>query len=209
MRVGSAYLVAKAQVLEAGYGHELTYYSDECRPLDESRILSEAAWAIVSVGLAWRTVRSIHQRLTPIFFHWKSAALVASMPSGQRAEAIDRFHHPGKIDAIITFAKALYEDGAERVTAEVHSGSLAWFVGRPYFGLASSAHLAKNLGANIPKPDRHLRRLADATSFGVEELCLGISQFSGDDIRTVDSVVWRYATLDRGYLEHFLGRAAT
>jgi hypothetical protein len=208
MRIGSAYLVAKAQVIDAGYWHEITNYGDECRPLDEERILSEAAWAVVSVGLAWRTVRSIHQRLSPVFFHWKSAALVASLPTGRRAKAIKQFNHPGKIDAIITFAKALNEEGADRVAAEILSGSLAWLVGRPYFGLASSAHLAKNLGANIPKPDRHLRRLAQAASFRVEELCDGISEFSGDDIRTVDSVVWRFATINRAYVEHFLGPAS-
>ncbi|HVY23721.1 MAG TPA: hypothetical protein VG962_10250 [Steroidobacteraceae bacterium] len=53
--------------------------------------------------------------------------------------------------------------------------------------------MAKNLGFDIAKSDRHLVRLKDALGFNtVDEMCLSIARFSGDAVRVVDVVLWRY-----------------
>ena len=73
-----------------------------------------------------------------------------------------------------------------------------------YIGAITAFHLAKNIGVSIAKPDRHLTRLCNAAGFAqVGELCQCIASFVGDDISKVDTVLWRFATLDRNYLTLF------
>jgi len=63
----------------------------------------------------------------------------------------------------------------------------------PYIGEITSYHLAKNLGADVAKPDRHLVRFAASQGFSdVHTLCSAISQVSGDPLRVVDVVLWRF-----------------
>ena len=74
-----------------------------------------------------------------------------------------------------------------------------------YIGAVTSYHLAKNLGLQIAKPDRHLVRLSDLLGFeNVQDLCSVIAKDSGDTIPVVDIVLWRFATLERDYLDTFL-----
>lgn len=75
----------------------------------------------------------------------------------------------------------------------------------PYIGPAAACHLAKNIGLNIAKPDRHLIRVSKACGFKTpNDLCSVLTTVVGDDISTIDLVIWRYATLHSQYLEHFL-----
>ena len=61
-------------------------------------------------------------------------------------------------------------------------------------GPITSHHLAKNLGLQAAKSDRHLQRIADALGFGgVTETCQVLSEYSGDPISVVDIVLWRFA----------------
>ena len=49
----------------------------------------------------------------------------------------------------------------------------------------------KNLGWNLAKPDRHLRRLGRTYGLEVDELCEAISKVTSDRTATVDLVLWR------------------
>jgi len=66
-----------------------------------------------------------------------------------------------------------------------------------YLGPATKYHLARNLGIDCAKPDRHLNRLA--TQFGykddVQKMCKELSVATGDRVGTIDIVLWRNATI--------------
>jgi hypothetical protein len=60
----------------------------------------------------------------------------------------------------------------------------------------TASHIAKNMGGRVAKPDRHLVRLAHANGFESGAQCCGtVACFLREDIRLVDSVLWRFATL--------------
>ena len=61
----------------------------------------------------------------------------------------------------------------------------------PWIGDITKYHLAKNLGANVAKPDRWLVRLADAEKTTVDQLCRRLAIATGDRVATVDVVLWR------------------
>jgi hypothetical protein len=75
----------------------------------------------------------------------------------------------------------------------------------PYVGPVTAFHLAKNLGLNVAKPDRHLSRLATATGFSdAHALCAELGAVLGEPVPVIDIVLWRFATLSRDYLSRFV-----
>jgi hypothetical protein len=65
-----------------------------------------------------------------------------------------------------------------------------------FVGPITKYHLAKNIGLDVVKPDRHLMRLAKAAKFpSPTDLCQSIADVTGDKISVIDLVLWRYSTL--------------
>jgi hypothetical protein len=63
----------------------------------------------------------------------------------------------------------------------------------PFIGSITKFHLAKNLGLEVAKPDRHLVRLADRFGYkDVQTMCRDIFEFCGDKIAVADLVLWRF-----------------
>jgi hypothetical protein len=63
----------------------------------------------------------------------------------------------------------------------------------PFIGPITVWHLAKNLGLNVAKPDRHLVRISMALGFSNPmKFCNVIAQERGDPVRVVDLIIWRY-----------------
>jgi hypothetical protein len=65
----------------------------------------------------------------------------------------------------------------------------------PYIGQVTWRHLAKNLGADVAKADRHLARLAQATGRSVDALCGEIADWLGEPTAVVGVVLWRWSVL--------------
>ena len=58
----------------------------------------------------------------------------------------------------------------------------------------SRMKICPNLGYATAKPDRHLVRLAAALGYeDVHQLCLSLSEATGDPVQVVDVVLWRYS----------------
>jgi hypothetical protein len=65
-----------------------------------------------------------------------------------------------------------------------------------FVGPVTKYHLAKNIGLDGVKPDRHLVRLAKAARFqSPNDLCQAIANITGDKLSVIDLVLWRYLTL--------------
>jgi hypothetical protein len=63
----------------------------------------------------------------------------------------------------------------------------------PYIGEVTSWHLAKNIGADVSKPDRHLVRVAARFGYAdVSSMCKDISSAVGDKMSVADLVLWRF-----------------
>ena len=102
------------------------------------------------------------------------------------------FGHKGKADAI-EYVKNNREDIYNRyLQAE---NKIDFLQSLPWIGSITKWHLAKNLGFDCCKPDRHLMRIATQHNTTPEELCKKIAAETGDRIATVDLVIWRAANL--------------
>ncbi|MHC5057062.1 MAG: hypothetical protein ACYTKD_20485 [Planctomycetota bacterium] len=113
-------------------------------------------------------------------------------------------HHEAKIRAILEVARCVDRHGFSVVKCRILADPLVGLQEFPYIGPTTVKHLAKNLGMDIAKPDRHLLRITEAAGFGnAQELCSALSAMTGDPVSVVDVVLWRYATISPGYRSCF------
>lgn len=204
--IAMRYLDAKSTVLRAGYAWEIDW-QESCAigALTEQRVLREFAWVVLSSGLSERVVRSIFIRITEAFQGWSSARSIWLSRQGCRRDAMHVIRSERKIDAILALAGYVHYVGFPHFMDALKSCECTTFLQRfPMLGPATSRHLAKNLGVPVAKPDRHLCRIASAVGYrDVARLCNDLSETVGDPVSVVDVVLWRFATLDRGYLRAF------
>jgi len=199
-----AYLVAKSAVLDSKYATEVIATAPPLQTLSESEFLRELAWVVLSAGMAERVVRLKFSAVSEAFMFWNSATEISAHEEICVTAALRHFGHKGKIDAIATAARLVAQVPFATLRERVFANPITELQRFSYIGPITAFHLAKNIGVQIAKPDRHLTRLCNAAGFSeVDELCNCIASFVGEDISKVDTVLWRFATLDRNYLARF------
>jgi hypothetical protein len=118
------------------------------------------------------------------------------------ASAINHF---GKKQAI-ELAKVMYRIWFSSLDLRLTDEKKLEFIGGlPWIGQITKYHLARNLGIDVAKPDRHLSRLAKKLGYdNVQKMCKEISERTGDRIGTVDVVLWRASNL--GLVEELINK---
>lgn len=189
------YLKAKREVIEAGFAPGLEW--QEARRLETLTAVEffrESAWVVLSSGLSETVVRRKFPALEAVF-HDFDPSLVCSDNSA-RVKAMEVFGHVRKIESVLTIGATVQTLGTEGLLHKLYDRPLEFLQTLPYMGPATSRHLVKNLGMPFAKPDRHLMRIADFVSRdSVQEMCQEISLWLGEPLCMVDTVLWRWATL--------------
>jgi len=172
------YLSLKQNLIDKGYAEEIDW-AETIQPCESSIVFfQEFMWVVLSSGMKNQIARMIWDRIIE--------AMDAGIPIS------DVFGHKGKIQAIETVCKnrnKLFEDYQQT------SDKLLFLESLPWIGKITKYHLAKNLGLDFCKPDRHLVRIAEEHNTTPTELCEKLSVATGDRIGTVDQVIWRSANL--------------
>ena len=200
-----SYLSAKNAIIEKGYAEEIDWQDslsfDEISCAD---FMKEAAWVVLSSGMRESVIRKIFPHISEVFLHWECPYRITSQADSCKAEALKVFGHEGKISAILEIIRRICIDGFTRTRKLIQNGGIDFLMTMPFLGPATARHLAKNLGIEIAKPDRHLIRAAAASGHeSPATLCETISGVVGDRISVVDIVIWRFATLFPNYERHF------
>jgi len=201
------YLLAKSVVVGEGFGHEVSW-QDGMRfaEVTETVFLREAAWVVLSSGMRETVIRNKFKSFSAAFQNWSSAEDIRENANRYRRNAFRVFGHAKKIDAIVQIAREVDLVGFDRFKNKILEEGVPFLQSLPYIGPATSYHLAKNLGLDVVKPDRHLVRISALMGYdNPADFCETISTSVGDRVSVVDVVVWRYATLNPGY-KKFLSR---
>lgn len=200
-RIVDFYLLAKRVVLSEGFAEELEWQDRlQFSEVGESLFLREAAWVVLSSGMREAVVRGKFAAFSCAFYNWLSARKISNNAQQCRNNASRVFAHMGKIDSIIAIAESIDRNGFEVIKDRVGAEGVVFLQSLPFIGPTTSFHLAKNIGLDVVKPDRHLLRIsALAGCASPVEFCRMISNAVGDRLSVVDLVVWRYATLNPGY----------
>lgn len=209
LNLDKAYSEVKTYVLSSGFRDEIEWQARiNFNDVTESYFLREGAWVILNSGMKESVIRKYFQDLSFCFFEWESAYKINESKAFCYEAAIDIFNNDRKISAIIGMSAKICDLGFDKLKEHLEEAPIEFLQTFEYIGPVTSYHLAKNLGLQIAKPDRHLVRLSSFLGFkNVQDLCSTISEDSGDTVPVVDIVLWRFATLRQDYLDVFLSYA--
>jgi len=187
------YRRAKEHV-QSAFGAELLWQATrDLRQMTESELLRESAWVILCSGFREAIVRRSFSYLSICFCEWESAEAICHNADICRETAMSCFNNVRKIDAIINTASYVHRIGFDAFRQQIIQNPVATLRCLPYIGDITGYHLAKNLGADVAKPDRHLTRWAASCGFdNVQVLCSILAEATGDPVRVVDLVIWRF-----------------
>lgn len=79
---------------------------------------------------------------------------------------------------------------------KVAEDKIEYLRGLPYIGDITKHHLARNMGIDTVKPDRHLIRLADQFGYSTPiEMCKAIKSETSERLGVIDVILWRFSNL--------------
>lgn len=171
-----AWLRALIERLEqAGFAQGDIRWSENLQPPATAEAFArEAIFVICNSGLNNKVAHGIFLRV---------------MGALHGGHAVDRvFGHRIKVEAI----ERIWRD-RQGLFAEYHQADdkLAYCRSLPCIGPVTCYHLAKNLGLDVAKPDRHLVRLAQVSGESAQALCERLAQAVCLRVATVDLLLWR------------------
>jgi len=199
--LATAYLTAREFVVDAGFGSEIDWQDTRefCR-LGERDFLQEAAWVVLSAGMADSVVRRVFNDVSEAFLRWRSATDIVVHQDECIEQAERAFRNKRKLRAIVFIAESVAAVGFDAFKEQLETGGPAALQDLDFIGPVTCFHLAKNIGLDFVKPDRHLMRAAAAARVNdPTELCHAIAGVTGDRLATVDLVFWRYGALRRDF----------
>ena len=149
-------------------------------------------------------IRRKFNGISASFKDWSSSKLITEDAKACVRQALCQFQHVGKISAILFLCKYMDAVGFNEWRPCAFQDPIQSFQEFPFIGPAAACHLAKNLGFDVAKSDRHLVRLASHHGYAsVDEFCNHISSSVGDSVTTVDTVLWRFSALSRDSITIF------
>ena len=188
------YNAAKETLNLSGFSSEIRWQAsvNPCQ-FTETDLLRECAWVILCTGFRESVIRKRFSFISLCFHDWESSELICGDADLCVATALAGFANRPKVVAITRAAFHIRDIGFECYRQRILLDPIPSLLELPFVGAITSFHLAKNLGFDLAKADRHLQRLSDGMGFSrPQQLCAYISERTGDPIRVIDLVLWRY-----------------
>ncbi|MGA2569591.1 MAG: hypothetical protein ABSF23_03660 [Terracidiphilus sp.] len=186
--------LARGYTLSAGLAAEVDWQrSTDFASFSETQLLRETAWVILCSGFREAIVRRIFDHISLCFLDWESAAQILENRDICVKAAMDSLRNEAKLNAIAACAERIANVGFESLKEAVIRDPIPELQKFPFIGPITVWHLAKNLGLNVAKPDRHLARLASRCGYpSAGALCEDIANRNNEEIKVVDLILWRF-----------------
>jgi len=183
--------------------------------------MREYAWTVFASGISGTTNKKKQPALTAAFCDWDPALIVRDAEACRFA-ALEVVNNESKVDAVLNAAHWVDGQGWKQIHLRLLEGMLTTMEENRFPGDACWAflkrareqrhlmwiqatnrrYLLKNLGFDLAKDDRQLRRQAKAFNYsedgiGVQSMCEDISHLVKERVSVVDTVLWN--SLSSGY----------
>ena len=161
-----------------GYGDEIGWQRNVKECDTHITFRDEAIWVILNSGMKEQIARGIWEKI--------------KQAEAAEIDIAEVFGHKGKVAAI----KHIRENCKKLFEQYVLSDDKIEFLkSLPYIGSITCYHLAKNLGHDCVKPDRHLVRISDQYGMTPDKLCQQIGEMIGEKKCVIDIIIWRACNL--------------
>jgi len=164
--------------IELGYSEEIEWQRN-LKPCDNDfNFMKETCWVILNSGMKEQIARKIWIKIIDAWNNGKETSEV--------------FNHKGKVSAL-NYVRENYNKLFDDYI--ISDDKIKFLQTIPYIGKITCYHLAKNLGHDCIKPDRHLVRISNQFNMTPDELCEQISLETGEKKSVIDIVIWRSCNL--------------
>jgi hypothetical protein len=161
--------------------------------ITEADVLRETAWVILCSGFRERIVRRVFDHISLCFCDWESASAIVEAGPICREAAMASFRNHAKLSAIVACASHIHALGFAPFKQALLTSPITELRRLSYIGPVTVWHLAKNLGLDVVKPDRHLVRISHSLGFeDTNHFCTEIARTTGECKKVVDLIIWRY-----------------
>lgn len=171
------YLRAHNRVVSAGYQSEINWCRDmtDISACTAEKFFEQYVWCVLNAGMKEQVAAKIYAR----YFETQNPETIG---------------HLGK--------RAAIEEGAREYAwwfeeLKTNSDKIEYLQSLPWIGPITKYHLARNIGIDCVKPDRHLVRLAKYYGFDSPlKMCEEIQRFVPyERLGTIDVILWRDCNL--------------
>lgn len=185
---------ACSYVEQAGLSGEVVWQREaDFTEFTEIELLREHAWVALCSGFRESAVRQVFDHVSLCFCDWESAEAIVSAGEICCTTAALAFANRLKLRGILSTARYINNIGFEEFKQSVQADPINRLQVLPFIGPVTSWHLAKNLGLDVAKPDRHLVRVSERLGFrSADDLCRELAATTGEQAKVVDLIVWRY-----------------
>jgi hypothetical protein len=184
-------------VRKAGFSQEVMWSEDRpnIHELSPHQFVQQHAWTVLTSGFRVQTIQNKWDAICKAFWNFEIQEYMRH-PAETLKDALKVFANQRKMQAIIDVGHLLNEVGWVVVHSQViHDPDKFLFLeSLPYIGKITKFHLARNIGFDVIKPDRHLVRLGEYFELEPAELCNQIYEGIKKKFRlgTIDLILWRY-----------------
>lgn len=173
------FIKANEYLCSHGYEWEIEYVRS-IKPLNEQDSITffrEYVWVVLNAGMREQVARNIFNKF-------------------MEKMDLDKIRHIGKRSAI---RSAIYEYEKWFEQLQKSENKIEFLDTLPWIGPITKYHLARNIGIDTVKPDRHLVRLAEGYGYKTPlELCQEIQKTIPEKLGVIDLILWRYCNLNAG-----------
>lgn len=158
--------------------------------------LSELAWCIYNSGMKESVVRKKWPDIE-VVFHFFDADDIVFFEKEILEMIRPIFNHQRKARAVVMAAKKLQQERPikNKLANMTENEALSYFESFPYIGKVTRYHLARNVGYDVVKPDRHLVRLGEMFNTNPFDLVEEISTLTGSKKGFIDYVFWQWLAM--------------
>lgn len=160
--------------------------------VNDRYFLSELAWCVYNAGMSEQIVAKKWPALKEAYREFDAKEILHNRED-VLADALKVVNHPEKAKAVVFSVEKVLRDGpiGELLSRMKVGEALEYFHSYPYIGNVTKYHLARNVGFDVAKPDRHLIRLAKILGYDSPgELVAEIAELTGEKKGFVDYVLW-------------------
>lgn len=165
-------------LIEMGYQEEISWQRNLQPCQNTDNFFQETCWVILNSGMKEQIARKIWERIKQA---WADDIDISEV-----------FKHKGKVAALKFVKQNAFDLFTLYLLAEDKITALQTI---PYIGKITCFHLAKSLGQDCVKPDRHLVRIANQYNTTPDALCENLSKLTGEKKCVIDIVIWRACNL--------------
>jgi hypothetical protein len=171
----SDYIALKSKIINRGFAEQLKFVEQRLEaPCDNADSFAlEHAWVVLNSGMKYQIALKIYSGVIEALYNEIPLRFL--------------FKHEGKRNAI---EKIYYNRDVHFEKYQNISDKVFYLSSLPWIGEVTKFHLARNLGVNTVKPDRHLVRISNLFDVEPAYLCQDLSNKTGEKVGVVDFVLW-------------------